>query len=258
MYLETADIETASDDYATRFSGAVGEYFLQVQLDITKRCLDNDTEATILDVGGGHGQLAIPLVQQGYRVSVTGSNESCRSRLDRYLQAGSFSFEVADILALPYNNDTFDYVLAFRLLPHVERWPQLLAEMCRVARKAVIFDYPDIRSSNILYNSLFSMKKKYEKNTRTFTLFNRAEIAAELDGCNFSPPEFIPQFLLPMVLHRKLNHVGLSRSAEMFFRLTFLTRLFGSPVITKSVSSVYQRSEEEIRIAAGAHVSHAH
>ncbi len=235
MYLETADRETASDDYATRFSGVVGEYFLKVQLDITRGCLPPTAEDTILDVGGGHGQLAVPLAQEGFRVTVTGSDESCRHRLDRQLQPGSFTFELCDMLALPYDDDSFDFVLAFRLLPHVERWPQLLGEMCRVARKAVIFDYPDSRSSNILYDSLFAMKKKWEKNTRTFTLFNRSQIGREMVRNGFSKPVFIPQFFLPMVVHRKLRHVGLSRVTEAFFRLTLLTRMFGSPIITKSV-----------------------
>jgi len=108
--------------------------------------------------------------------------------------------------------------------------------MCRVARTAVIFDYPDIRSSNILYGSLFTMKKNYEKNTRTFTLFSRSEIRREIARNGFSAPRFAPQFFLPMVVHRKLRHVGLSRATETFFRLSFLTRLFGSPIITRSFS----------------------
>jgi len=35
MFLETADIESSTEDYATRFSGPVGEYFLNVQTEIT-------------------------------------------------------------------------------------------------------------------------------------------------------------------------------------------------------------------------------
>ena len=36
----------------------------------------------MLDVGGGHGQLAIPLCRAGYRVTVLGSDASCRRRLE--------------------------------------------------------------------------------------------------------------------------------------------------------------------------------
>lgn len=240
MFIETADIETASDDYATRFSGAVGEYFLSVQYNITRSFLGQDLHISILDIGGGHAQLAVPLAQDGFRVTVTGSDESCRQRLDRELPGGSYAFEVCDMLALPYDNDSFDHVIAFRLLPHVERWQQVIGEMCRVARKSVIFDYPDSRSSNILYDSLFSMKKKYEKNTRTFTLFNRSQISQEIVKYGFSQPEFRPQFFLPMVVHRKLNSVGMSKVSEAFFRALLLTRWFGSPIIAQCVPNQYR------------------
>ncbi len=138
------------------------------------------------------------------------------------------------MLALPYDSNSFDYVLAFRLLPHVDRWQQLIAEMCRVARTAVIFDYPDIRSSNILYNALFSFKKQYEKNTRTYTMFRRAEIARELEVNNFSSPRFNPQFFLPMVIHRSLKRVHISKKMEALCRTVLLTKYFGSPIIVKS------------------------
>jgi ubiquinone/menaquinone biosynthesis C-methylase UbiE len=237
MFLETPDIESSTEDYASRFSGAVGEYFLNVQTDLTLKCLPSEPGASILDVGGGHAQLAVPLVEHNFRVTVTGSDESCRILLDRRLEPDSFEFEICDMLALPYDNNSFDYVLAFRMLPHVDRWQQLLAEMCRVARTAVIFDYPDIRSSNILYEMLFSFKKKYEKNTRTFKLFRRSQIAKELEANNFSLPQFSPQFFLPMVIHRSLQKVSLGKSMEAVCRALLLTKCFGSPIIVKSMNT---------------------
>lgn len=235
MFLETADIDSSTEDYATRFSGPVGEYFLDVQTHLTLKCITSGPGASILDVGGGHAQLAAPLVKHNFRVTVTGSDESCRNLLDQRLEPGSFAFDVCDMLALPYDNNSFDYVLAFRLLPHVDRWQQLLAEMCRVARTAVIFDYPDIRSSNVLYDMLFAFKKKYEKNTRTFKMFRRSEITKELVVNNFSPPQFNPQFFLPMVIHRSLKRVTISKNMEALCKAFLLTRYFGSPIIVKSL-----------------------
>ena len=236
MFLETADIESSTKEYATRFSGPFGTYFLEVQTNITLHCLASESGSTVLDVGGGHAQLAVPLARQNYTVTVTGSDESCRTLLDEQLAPSEFTFDVCDLLALPYDNDAFDFVLAYRLLPHVNRWQQLLAEMCRVARKAVIFDYPDVRSSNVLYDLLFAFKKKYEKNTRTYTLFKRREIAAELEINNFSAPQFTPQFFMPMVIHRSLKQVALSKGMEGVCKALQLTKLFGSPIIVKSIN----------------------
>ncbi|NEO49979.1 MAG: class I SAM-dependent methyltransferase, partial [Moorea sp. SIO4A3] len=54
---ETADIETSSEDYASRFAGEIGAWLLKVQEDATLKMLTPYPKATILDVGGGHGQL---------------------------------------------------------------------------------------------------------------------------------------------------------------------------------------------------------
>ncbi len=231
---ETADIETASADYASRFSGSVGGYFLDRQAEITLALLRDLDGAGILDVGGGHAQLAEPLVRRGFAVTVTGSADSCRERLEQRLAPGSFTYRTCDSLALPFADRSFPVVMSFRLLPHTTRWRELIAEMCRVAGRAVIFDYPDRRSTNILYEQFFAMKKKMEGNTRTFTLFSRAEIAAELSRHGFSPPVFKPEFFLPMVIHRKVGSCEFSRVIENCCRLTGLTRLFGSPIICRS------------------------
>ncbi len=234
MFLETADIETATDDYAARFSGAAGEYFLAKQAAITLDLLRHLPKARVLEVGGGHAQLAEPLVQNGFAVTVTGSADSCRTRLDQHLPPGSFTYMTCDSLSLPFADRSFDVVMAFRLLPHVSRWREIIAELCRVADKCVIVDYPDRRSTNILYHLLFAMKKKMEGNTRPFTLFSRAEIAAEMASNGFAQPHFKPEFLLPMVVHRKAGNKALSTVVENCCRLTGLTHLFGSPIIFRS------------------------
>lgn len=234
MFVETADIETAQDGYAARFSGAAGSYFLDRQAAITQGFLCDLAGAKILDVGGGHAQLAEPLVKKGFDVTVTGSDDSCRERLDRLIVPGKFQYLTCDSLALPYDDRSFTVAMAFRLLPHVVRWRELIAELCRVADKAVIFDYPDRRSTNILYEQFFGMKKKMEGNTRPFTLFSRAEIAAELERNGFCRPVFKPEFLLPMVIHRKVGNRMFSTMIESCFRLAGLTALFGSPIIFRS------------------------
>lgn len=231
---EIADIETATAGYASRFSGPVGDYFLEIQAEITLALLRDLPGARILDVGGGHAQLAEPLVRRGFAVTVTGSADSCRERLDLRLPPGSFTYRTCDSLALPFADRSFPVVMSFRLLPHAARWRELIAEMCRVADRAVIFDYPDRRSTNILYEQFFAMKKQLEGNTRTFTLFCRREIAAELVRNGFAPPVFRPEFLLPMVVHRKVGKRTFSRAVESCFRLTGLTALFGSPIICRS------------------------
>ena len=232
-YSETADIETASADYATRFAGAAGRFFLDEQTRITLGLLAGTPARQVLDVGGGHCQLALPLVRNGYAVTITGSDESCGARVAERLPAGTYAYQTCDSLALPFADRAFPTVLSFRLLPHVARWPELVAELCRVADDTVIVDYPDIRSFNLLYRLLFRLKKRMEGNTRTYTLFSRREIAAAFAANGFSCA-FTPQFFWPMVLHRKLENAALSRLLESPCRAVGLTRLFGSPIIVRA------------------------
>ena len=230
-FLETADIETASDDYASRFSGEVGKYFLDEQFKRVLEIAQEYESPTILDVGGGHAQLATPLIKKGYPVTITGSDAICEQRLQRELNTDSYSFQVCDNLNLPFPANSFDIVLAFRLIPHVDRWQRLIGELSRVAKKAVIVDYPDIRSSNILNALFFRLKKSVEGNTRPFGLFSRKQIAKEFNIHDCKVNGFHPEFFLPMVLHRKIGSANFSKISESISKNLGFTALLGSPII---------------------------
>ncbi|MBN1672981.1 MAG: methyltransferase domain-containing protein [Kiritimatiellae bacterium] len=228
-----ADVVTSSDDYAARFAGPAGEWMLKVQEDITLGLLRGTPGASVLDVGGGHGQLALPLCRAGFRVTVAGSAESCRHRLAAVLDAGQCAFTAGNLLALPWPDRQFDVVLCFRLITHCEPWPALIAELCRLARRSVIVDYPTSRSLNKVAPLLFGAKKKVEQNTRTWTLFTHGQIARAFEANGFGLKSRHPQFFLPMVLHRMLKRPRLSAGLERVCRGLGLTRLLGSPVIAE-------------------------
>lgn len=229
----TADVETSSEGYASRFRGEVGRFFLDVQNSTVLDLLAPWPGARVLDVGGGHAQLAPVLVERGFRVTVAGSGEVCRERLDRALPPGSFEFRACDLLALPFPDRAFDAVVSLRLLAHVERWPELVAELCRVADRAVIVDYPDTRSFNQLYGPLFSWKKAVEKNTRAYLIFKPGQIAAEAARHGFGRPVERRQFFLPMVVHRAAKSGRFSRLTERVSSAAGLTRRLGSPVLLR-------------------------
>jgi len=230
---ETPDVETASDGYAGRFAGEVGEYFLAVQAATVLDLLAPWPGARVLEVGGGHAQLAPPLAGRGFRVTVTGSEEVCRARLDRSLLPDSFGFEVCDAGRLPFADRSFDVVLAVRLLTHLDGWREALAEMCRVARSAVIVDYPDTRSFNRFYGALFAWKRAVEGDTRSFHCFRPGEVAAECARHGFGRPAVRRQLFVPMVVHRALGQAGASRAVERVSGVLGLTRALGSPVLLR-------------------------
>jgi SAM-dependent methyltransferase len=230
---EDADVETSSDAYARRFAGAVGAYFLEVQAEATLDLLRSWPGASVVDVGGGHGQLTGALLEAGYRVTVLGSDPACGRRVERWRKEGKAGFAAGDLLAPPFPERSFDVALAYRLLPHVRRWPELVVALTRLARVAVVIDYPGRRRVNALSGWMFGLKKGVEGDTRPFRVFRDQEIEEAFAREGFAPTGRRPQFLFPMALHRATGSAALARAIERTGAALGLRRAFGSPVILR-------------------------
>jgi len=230
---EDADVETSSEGYARRFAGPVGRFFLERQAEATLDLLRPFPRASVLDVGGGHGQVTGPLVEAGHEVTVLGSDPGCEARVREWTAAGRARFVCGDLLAPPVDERSFDVVLSYRLLPHVRRWPELVATLARLARRAVVVDYPTRRSVNAAADLLFGLKKGVEGDTRPFTVFSDAEVEGAFAGHGFAPTGRRPQFFFPMALHRALGSAAVARGLEAAAGAVGLTRALGSPVVLR-------------------------
>jgi SAM-dependent methyltransferase len=230
---ETPDIASSTEDYARRFAGAIGAYMLEVQNRLAIELASPWPAGRMLDVGGGHAQLAGPLVDAGYAVTILGSDASCVAR-PRRLYGDRVTCVIGDLLDLPFDDRSFDLVLAFRMLAHIDNWQAFVAGLCRVARAAVIIDYPAMASINALTPLLFELKRRIEGNTRTYRLFRRGDVEAAFGAAGFTETATAPQFFWPMALHRALGSPALSRRLEAVARTLGATSAFGSPVIVRA------------------------
>lgn len=219
-----SDVESSSDEYAERFKGSVGEWFLEKQLSIVESMLVSKNE-TILDVGGGHAQLANPLSEKGYDVTVAGSDPICRKRLN-----SAVKFVAHDLYHLPYPDKTFDTVLCFRLISHSPDWKRLISELCRVSKKRVIIDYPNLMSLNLFTPLMFSLKKKLEGTTRPYTMFLKSKVDKVFKENKFKPDKSIGQFFLPMIIYKIVKSRSFAEKLEGVFSKLKL-QAFSSPVI---------------------------
>ena len=226
-----ADIVTASDDYAARFEGPSGRWMLSVQERGVRALLPPGIPLTILDVGGGHGQLAGPLARAGHAVTVCGSDPVCAGRIRADIDAGRLQFNPVDLLHLPYGDRAFQVVVSVRLLPHCDRWLELIAGLCRIAACRVIVDYPLDGGLNRVAPFLFTAKKKLEGNTRTWLNFTHAQVQGAFAANGFRLVHRTGQFIIPMVLHRTLQVPLISRMLEAPHRWLGITGRWGSPVI---------------------------
>ena len=229
------DVVTASEDYASRFHGDTGAWFLKVQEDAVCDVISEDRSISILDVGGGHIQIAAPLAERGYRVTVQGSAAECRHRMDANPHTRGCDFIMSPVAKLPVADRSYHTVLSFRLLAHYEDWPILVRELCRVADVAIIVDFPCVSALNFFGPLLFKFKKRIEKNTRHWQSFRQEDIINAFENHGFRKESVFKEFFLPMVFYRMLRSRAVTVALERIFRSIGLTRLFGSPVIVKFV-----------------------
>lgn len=158
--------------------------------------------------GGGHAQLTPALVDAEHEVVVLGSAPECGARVAPWVGEGRCRFDVGSLLALPYPDCAFDVALSFRLLAHISAPERLIGQLCRVAERAVVVDYPSTWSVNVVSDRLFALKRKVEHNTRRFTLFRPEQIASAFAKHDSAVTAAAPQFLFPMALHRLLGSAG--------------------------------------------------
>jgi ubiquinone/menaquinone biosynthesis C-methylase UbiE len=227
--LHRADIETASENYARRFEGAVGAWLLEHQarcaLELISRA--SPDRLSILDVGGGHAQLALPLLRAGHRLVVQGSAVVCHERLAR--ERSRLDCVTSDLWQLPFPDRCFDLVSGIRLLAHVDDWRGLLREMARVSRRLVLVDAPLKTPLHRLAPRLFDRKRSIELNTRPYFDYRPEDVMDALRACGLHIAGEVRQYALPMVLHRTLANAALSRNVEAALSAVGVTDRWGSP-----------------------------
>jgi SAM-dependent methyltransferase len=234
---ERPDVETSSEHYALRFSGPGGRYLLERQRRAAERALAavGPRPLSVLDVGGGHGQLLDLFAERGDRVTVHASTERCLARLDTTRRAGArlpaLERCVSPLWDLPFDDGSFDLVTGFRLLSHVTRWRELLNEMTRVSRRYVMVEFPVTAGVQRFARRLFHLKRRLEGDTRAFFMYRPGEVRAYVERLGFTCRYEEGQFFLPIVFHRVLGRPAASGAMEGALRVAQLPAHWRSPVV---------------------------
>lgn len=225
------DIESSSDEYARRFSGRIGAWFLDCQARGVLHLLSPLGPCRILEVGGGHAQLTPALLEAGHTVTVQGSTPECAIRVRRLFPEKRVPFVVCPLDRFPLEDGAFDLVVSLRMMAHVDNPRRFLAECARVATRGVLVDYPSRRSVNFLSDALFQFKKGLEKDTRVYRTFDDAEVRRDVKSLGLVPAGEVRQFFWPMALHRAHKNPAIAQALEGPARALGLAGQFGSPVL---------------------------
>lgn len=228
---ETPDIHSSSPEYQSRFSGAVGAWFVDKQqrglLSLLRKKFP-----TVLDAGGGHGQNVF-LLDQGHieAMTVLGSNSSCFNLIERDAGSAAPQCVTGPLTAMPFDDNVYDLALSFRMLTHLEAWRDHIDELCRVSNSTVCVEFPVNKGVNRLSSLLFAAKKGVEKTTRPYTLFDETDIISAFERNGYDFIGRVAQYCWPMAIHRMIGHVAVAKFMEMIPACLGLPKLFGSPVI---------------------------
>jgi ubiquinone/menaquinone biosynthesis C-methylase UbiE len=230
------DIETSSPGYAARFSGRAGAYLLSVQTENVRDLIAPYSGGSLLEIGGGHGQLVDLYEQLGFAYQIQGSDQACFAYALKNLPPEQRV--ICNMRKLPFEDSSVDVVVAIRLIAHLEDWEDILHEMCRVARQAVVIDFPALQSLNGLSPLMFDLKRHVEGNTRSYASYSMREIRVPFEKAHFKIERIAKQFFLPIFLHRALKGHALAQGAERMMRAVGITAMLGSPVILRATRVV--------------------
>ncbi len=231
-YAVYADPAMAEAFDTLRFSGPIGRLIAAAQEQILAEFLAPLDGRTLLDVGTGTGRAALALAARGAAVTgIDASEEMLAVARRRAAAAGlAVTFARGDAHALAFPDASFDAVVCLRVLMHTPDWRQSLAELCRVARDRVVFDYPALSSAAALQAVTRHVAHACGARVEAYRVFSRRAVEAALRASGYRIRDSHRQFVLPIALHKRLNSGPATERIEGAFRRAGLTGALGSPV----------------------------
>jgi ubiquinone/menaquinone biosynthesis C-methylase UbiE len=227
-----SDPDVARTFETRRFGGPIGEIVASSQARVLAGFLGNVENRSILDVGTGTGRAARLLARAGAIVTgVDRSEEMLKVARERAsAQNLKIPFLVGDAQALEFSDRSFEIAISLRLLMHMPRWQLCVSELCRVAERFVVLDYPSSQSVAAIESIARRAAHALGVRTEAYRVLNDRAVAAALARSGFRVLSLHRQFLLPIAFHKAVGSRRFTESVEAALARAGLSRRFGSPV----------------------------
>ena len=231
-YTYYADAANAQSFEARRFGGPIGELVARGQADVLASMLGPVSGRRILDVGTGTGRGAFLLAAAGAHVTgVDASEQMLANAKQRAADTqANVDFQVGDAHRLPFEANTFDLAISLRVLMHTPQWRECLAELCRVAARGVLIDYPSATSTAAVQSLARKLLYRFGLSAEPYRVFTDGQIASAFAEHGFRITAVHRQFVLPIAVHKLVGSPGFTLASERFLARIGLLRAFGSPV----------------------------
>jgi len=239
-YQHYASTDVAEGFDALRFGGAIGRMLLETQEAILRDALSPGPGVSLADVGTGTGRAALALARMGADVigidasaemlAVAARRASEAHARDRGAAAGSVRFERGDAHALPLGDRSVDGAVCLRVLMHTPDWRRCLAELCRVSRSRVVFDFPSASSAAAIQAAGRRVAHAAGMKTEAYRVMRAGAVRRELARHGWRVRAEHRQFVLPIAVHKTIGSAAFTRGIERALASAGLLRMFGSPV----------------------------
>jgi ubiquinone/menaquinone biosynthesis C-methylase UbiE len=231
-YTVYSDPATAQSFDQRRFGGPIGELVASEQARILMSFVGEIRDRSVLDVGTGTGRAALLMARAGARVTAVDASEEMLAIARRRAVDDSLPivFSVGDVHDLGFENRSFDVAVSLRVLMHAMSWQKSVAELCRVSKHLVIFDYPSATSVAALQAAVRRLTYALGVRTEPYRVLTRQAVTRQLDKSGFRIRSIHRQFFLPIAFHKAIGSQRVTVALEGIFHKLGLVRLFGSPV----------------------------
>jgi 2-polyprenyl-3-methyl-5-hydroxy-6-metoxy-1,4-benzoquinol methylase len=215
-----------------RFGGPIGQIVAAEQARVLANMIGRIHDRTILDVGTGTGRAALLLARGAARVTAVDASEEMlvEARKRAAAQMMKVNFLQGDVHHLEFADRSFDVVVCLRVLMHTPGWRQSLAELCRVANRLVIFDYPAAMSAALLQSATRRIFSAVGGHTEAYRVFRERTMRQALADAGFRVRSVHRQFVLPIQLHKAIGSRWFTTRSERLLDRIGLLWLLGSPV----------------------------
>jgi SAM-dependent methyltransferase len=231
-YRHYADPANARAFDDRRFGGPIGSLVAGTQARVLANFIGRIHQRDILDVGTGTGRAALLLASGGARVTAVDASEAMLAIARRRAAADGVSirFQIGDAHALAFPDRAFDVAVSLRLLMHTPEWARCIGELCRVAERLVVVDYPSAASFALVESLGRRAAHAVGARTEPYRVFSDRAIAEAFIRCGFRVRSMHRQFVLPIALHKIIGSRRFTLGVEGALDRVGLLKLAGSPV----------------------------
>ena len=231
-YTVYADPATARTFNDRRFGGPIGEMVAGTQARVLANFVGRIDGRDILDVGTGTGRAALLFARGGAQVTAIDASEQMLAvaRQRAADQGLNVRFQPGDAHALDFADRSFDVVVGLRLLMHTPKWRRCLAELCRVADRLVIVDYPSATSVALVESMTRRVTHAAGARNEPYRVFTHRTVSNAFERSGFRIRSVHRQFVLPIRFYRLIGSRRLTAKIEGVLDRLGLVKWFGSPV----------------------------